>query len=517
MTQDVNDNTVVILSDDDEDEEEFVNVNGKRVRYAQDTEDEEGDEEEDYDSMEDYDSIKEYEAYMQSANRFQSRIYKSQNLPDDHEPVIHSEREQINMWKELDDLISKLKQICIPDSTTLDDVETSFACGIPVKDNAPDVAINVEGIEGPVTFPLCPKDAKRILNVVSASGDGSGKSSYLDISEVMLNLSFKEYLEENLLQEMIAHLGVGKHIAEHTRLQANRLHVCEEGQVLNLDQPTSEGYGTALLILPTDFTGGHIQTEYKGQTSLFQPESDTLQGCYYVAWYNDVKTDFFPVTSGHQVSISFSLIYTGTDATVNTSSLQQQREMIESREFTAEQEAASQEIIASAANLLLSVTEQQEEVLIYFLKYSYTLPSMVVEELKQSDTMMMALLQKVVNDTEFTLHLGSVERKVEAQVDDGDKEDCPIDEEGIHLTQCVVKDTYMLTALYDEEGNNLLQNPAVIETLQPIIQGVDWYAKCKPDAEEFVEKENIVKYWYSKKTAVVFIPKFKLDSYLTQN
>lgn len=276
-------------------------------------------------------------------------------------------------------------------------------------------------------------------------------------------------------------------------------------------------YGTVLLILPTDYTGGHIQTEYKGQNPLFQPESDTLQGCYYAAWYNDVKTEFFPVTSGNQVSISFSLVYTGTDATVNTSSLQRQREMIENCELSVEQQAESQEIIASAAKLLQSITTQQEEVLIYFLKYSYSLPSMVVEELKQSDTMLMALLQQVVEETEFSLHLGSVERKVEAQVDDKDKEDCPIDEEGIHLTQCVVKDTYMLTALFDEEtGNNLLQNPAAIESLQPIIQGVNWYARCKPDAEEYVEKENIVKYWYAKKTAVVFIPKFKLDSYLTQ-
>lgn len=245
MTQNVNDNTVVILSDDD-DEEVLVNDNGKRLRYPEDT-DEEGedddgdiDDEEAYDSMEDYDSVAEYEAYMQNANRFPSRIIKSQDLPQDHEPVIHSEREQINMWKELDDLISKLKQICIPDLVTLDDVETSFACGIPLKDNAPDVAINVEGIEGPVTFPLCPKDAKRILSTISG-GDGDGgraKSSYLDFSKVLLNLSFKEYLEEELVPEIIAHLGVVKPVAEHTKLQANRLHICGEGQVLNLDQPT---------------------------------------------------------------------------------------------------------------------------------------------------------------------------------------------------------------------------------------------------------------------------------------
>lgn len=279
-----------------------------------------------------------------------------------------------------------------------------------------------------------------------------------------------------------------------------------------------EVYGTVLLILPTDFTGGIIQTKYEGQTSLFQPETDTLQGCYYAAWYNDVETECYPVASGHQVSILFSLVYTGSDATVNTSSLQRQREMIENCELSAEQQSESQEIVASAAKLLQSITTQQEEVLTYFLKYSYSLPSMVVKELKQSDTMLMALLQQVVKETEFSLHLGSVERKVEAQVDDKDKEDCPIDEEGIHLTQCVVKDTYMLTALFDEEnGTNLLQEPAVIESLQPVIQGVNWYARCKPDAEEYVEKENVVKYWYAKKTAVVFIPKFKLDSYLTLN
>lgn len=238
MTQQEEDeNTIVILSDDDEEEEQALKDSTKRKRRRlEGEEDQDEDESEEYDSREDYDSMEEYETYEAFIKKTECRIFKSQTLPDDHEPVILSERDQENVWKDLDTILTDLKQICIPDSITLDDVETSFACGIPVKDNAPDIAINVEGILGPITFPLCPKDAQRILHTQQPKE--STCCFHLDTSKVLLNLTFQEYLFETLLPEICSYLGVSKEAAENTLLQANQFYICQKGKTLNISQTT---------------------------------------------------------------------------------------------------------------------------------------------------------------------------------------------------------------------------------------------------------------------------------------
>ncbi|KAI9358404.1 hypothetical protein BD770DRAFT_410220 [Pilaira anomala] len=511
MTQQEEDeNTIVILSDDDEEEEQALNDSTKRKRRRFENEEDE-DEGEEYDSIEDYDSMEEYEAYESFIKSAEGQIFKSQTLPDDHEPVVLSERDQENVWKDLDTILTDLKQICIPDSITLDDVETNFACGIPVKDNAPDIAINVEGILGPITFPLCPKDAQRILDTTP---DKNTCCFSLDTSKVLLNLTFQEYLFETLLPEIYSYLGVSKEAAENTLLQANQFYICQKGKTLNISQTTSKGaYGTVMLILPSDYSGGHVQIDYQGETCLFQPETDTFHESYYIAWYNDTTTNFHPVTSGYQTSIILSLIYTGQDPTINTASLQKQRIMIENGYLNPTQEAKCKVLMDQAIQSFQSeLVKNHQEPLLYFLKYSYALPGITIDHLKQSDKITTDLLQDIASETGYNMYLGLVQRTVDAQVSEVD--DYSIDEEGIHLAQTVLKDTFTLVSLNDEEGNNILPGPVILPSENPMIQGVQWFAKCKPEEEDYNEKEKKIKYIYAKRSALVFIPKSKLDSFV---
>lgn len=219
ITPNSENNAVVILSDDEE-EELVVNEHGKRTRHTE----EEGEEEEYSEDEEDeFDQDEEFEDYH-------DMIERSQTLPEDHESAIFSERDARNPYKEIDDILTEFKQLYV--DTTQDDTETGFSCGFPLKDNAPDIAMNVQGVIGPITFPLCLKDIQRILSTRTYENCFS-----LDTSEILLNLSFQEYLFEHLLPEIVTYLSVPSDTGKHIRLQANRFYIREPGQELKLPIP----------------------------------------------------------------------------------------------------------------------------------------------------------------------------------------------------------------------------------------------------------------------------------------
>lgn len=258
-----------------------------------------------------------------------------------------------------------------------------------------------------------------------------------------------------------------------------------------------------MLILPSDYSGGHVQIDYQGESCLFQPETDTFHESYYIAWYNDTTSHFHPVTSGHQTSILLSLIYTGQDSTINPGSLQKQRIMIENGYLNPAQEAQCKVLMDQAIQTFQSEpVKNHEEPLLYFLKYSYVLSGITLDDLKPSDKITSDLLRDIATETGYNMYLGLVQRTVDAQVSDVD--DYSIDEEGIHLSQTGLKDTFTLVSLNDEEGNNLLPGPVILPSENPMIQGVQWFAKCKPEEENYNQKEKKIRYMYSKRSVSIF-------------
>ncbi|KAG2208989.1 hypothetical protein INT47_011129 [Mucor saturninus] len=510
-------NAVVILSDDEEDVL-ILNEHGKRTRYTEE-DDEEGEEEKDegeeekeeeqdeeeedyYDSEEDeFDQDEEFDDYHDMTEL-------NQTLPEDHESAIFSERTEESPYKEIDQAMTEFKEACV--DTTQDDIETGFACGSPLKDNAPDIAMNVQGVIGPITFPLSLKDINRVLSTRPPMNDGFS----LDTSEILLNLSFQEYLFETLLPEIVTHLGLNKLAGKNTRLQAHRFYIREADQELKLPDPVAGAFGTMLLILPCDFNAGNIVMEYNGEDNTFQPGSDAMNQAYYVAWYNNVKTSFLPLSSGHQVAILFSLIYDGPDKTINTDNLQQARITLENGELSPDQLIQAQPYLEKMKQFLQSEPVANSPYpYFYMLNYSYIPPCMKHDQLKKSDKVLVNTLAKVAQEAGMTMYIGGIEREVEGKIypDDEEIEDseCPMDEEGIFLTLSANYDEYILKSLVDEHGRNVLKRPIAMDSKEhrPIIQGISWYARCKPDSQEISGTKRDIKYWYANHTALVFVPK----------
>jgi hypothetical protein len=246
-------NEVVILSDDEEEYDQQINANGKRLggpksqqrlrgpKHNQDSAEENYDEEytddEDLEGYEDeFEDEEQY--YVEEDDNETPTITKNQTLPEDHEPVIISERTQANPLKELDDIFTEFKSQCMKGVSLFNEIETSFACGSLLKNEAPSVAMNIEGVSGPVAFPLEDKDAERIFSIYPATEKNDlGQPVCLELEtakKIVINLPFQEYLFENILPDIVSYLGVEEHIAKKTRLQANTLYIHTNGGKLNL-------------------------------------------------------------------------------------------------------------------------------------------------------------------------------------------------------------------------------------------------------------------------------------------
>jgi hypothetical protein len=284
------------------------------------------------------------------------------------------------------------------------------------------------------------------------------------------------------------------------------------------------------IILPSDFNGGDVLANYKDHDIMFQPETDTLSESYYLAWYNDVSSKFQPVISGHQASISFSLVYNGEED-ITAEILQERRLAVENGKLTPTEAEKAKPYLEQVANHLKSDTMVNSKYpFFYMLNYSYTSPNVKMDDLKRSDKLLAKAFEQAAEEAGFNVYIGSVEREVEAKVNEdsqaggednieiekknlnsssssSDKEnDCPMDEEGIYLTQSVLYDEFILTTLTDAEGKNIFPNPVAMDTKehQPVIQGTCWYSRCKPENEDLSGakdgKDVTVKYWYSNNT-----------------
>lgn len=247
-----NNNSIVILSDDDEDDV-ALNENGKRPHSSNNQQnassssghgnnnnnnnvDDDEDEDEEYYSEEEMDTEDEEYAMYEEEENNRNAVYLNRSLPEDHEPVILSEREQVNTLQEINDIFQELKEKVLGTSASAKDVETNYSCGGPLNEEAPSVALNIIGVSGPIAFPMDEKDATRILDAHPTIDDEQGNCIGLDMDVAHINMSktFEEYLNDVLLYDVVEYLGVEKSVAENTKLVANKFHIRTNGGILEL-------------------------------------------------------------------------------------------------------------------------------------------------------------------------------------------------------------------------------------------------------------------------------------------
>lgn len=67
-------------------------------------------------------------------------------------------------------------------------------------------------------------------------------------------------------------------------------------------------FATAVIVLPSRFTGGSVRVVHSGSEQVFDIASSSDFGTSLLAWYTDVMHEVKPVTTGYRLALSYNLI-----------------------------------------------------------------------------------------------------------------------------------------------------------------------------------------------------------------
>lgn len=81
----------------------------------------------------------------------------------------------------------------------------------------------------------------------------------------------------------------------------------------HVDTPRSKDmFGSLVVCLPTQFTGGALVTRHKGEEKVFDWSSspeDPLNVVCWAAFFSDVEHEILPVTCGHRLTVTYNLYF----------------------------------------------------------------------------------------------------------------------------------------------------------------------------------------------------------------
>lgn len=110
--------------------------------------------------------------------------------------------------------------------------------------------------------------------------------------------------------EVCEGLGVDSHLKVEAQLY--KLLLYEEGSFFapHRDSEKEEGmFGTLVIVLPSNFTGGRLVVTHKGETESFGHGSSFQS--HYAAFYADCKHELQKVESGHRICLVYNLVKVG--------------------------------------------------------------------------------------------------------------------------------------------------------------------------------------------------------------
>jgi hypothetical protein len=179
----------------------------------------------------------------------------------------------------------------------------------------------VDGV-GPIGLPLSTSQAKDLVNRCEQAPFGRGAKTIVDKSVrdtfqlapeffQITNPTWKKDLD-TITNSVCQDLGVQANLKVEARLY--KLLLYEEGSFFapHRDSEKEEGmFGTLVIVLPSQFTGGELVVKHKGETETFKQEGSSSFGSQYAAFYADCKHELKKVTSGHRLCIVYNLVKVG--------------------------------------------------------------------------------------------------------------------------------------------------------------------------------------------------------------
>ncbi|KAJ7494477.1 hypothetical protein B0H11DRAFT_2277207 [Mycena galericulata] len=187
-------------------------------------------------------------------------------------------------------------------------------CHAATTASAANPGLNVKGI-GILGLPLSERDAQLVQSHISASTNVAhpvGNVWELSASEIECsNPAWATYLEEIVLKD------IWKKLSPHCSRPRLELHglllweatsdILDYGCTVNAQRKTDE-FATIHIILPSVYTGGHVQLSFAGSVENYDLSATSSFSTSLVAWYHGVECSIKPVESGRRLALSYHLV-----------------------------------------------------------------------------------------------------------------------------------------------------------------------------------------------------------------
>ncbi|WP_216908320.1 2OG-Fe(II) oxygenase [Nocardia noduli] len=186
---------------------------------------------------------------------------------------------------------------------------------------AESLVIEVEGV-GVLGWPVTPTQARQLCDIARPARYGLGEQTLLDPNvrdtwEVPRGrISVDQGRWHLTLGPVLDAVRTGLGLFSDSELSAE-LHsmlVYEPGQFFrrHQDSEKSDGMiGTLVVTLPSDFTGGELVVEHRGEKVSDRGSPGELG---FLAFYADCHHEVLPVTEGFRISLTYNLIASGRAA-----------------------------------------------------------------------------------------------------------------------------------------------------------------------------------------------------------
>ncbi|KAJ7778685.1 hypothetical protein DFH07DRAFT_1033395 [Mycena maculata] len=187
-------------------------------------------------------------------------------------------------------------------------------CHAATTASAANPGLTVKGI-GILGLPLSERDAKLVQTRISASTNEAhpvGNVWELDARDIECsNPAWAKYLEEIVLKD------IWKKLAPHCsrpRLELQSLLLWEastdilEYECTENPQRKTDEFATIHVILPSFYTGGHVQLSYADCSENYDLSATSSFSTSLVAWYHGVDCLIKPVESGRRLALSYHLV-----------------------------------------------------------------------------------------------------------------------------------------------------------------------------------------------------------------
>ena len=182
--------------------------------------------------------------------------------------------------------------------------------------------LKIEGYDGTVELPVNEKVANEIGQLMEAAPYGMGKVTVVDkdvrdtlqLGPDKFKITNEEFSQAILTVVKTVKLELGLHEME-VWAELNNLLLYKPGGHFkpHTDREKMDGmFGTLIVQLPSEFTGGDLVVRYDGKEVLVKMSQEgSSTSCLIAAHYSDCEHEITPVLTGYRMALVYSLCWGG--------------------------------------------------------------------------------------------------------------------------------------------------------------------------------------------------------------